>query len=251
MRAGAAVELLHMATLVHDDVLDRAPMRRGRPTVFWSSGREAATATGDFLFSRAFAQLAATGNADGGEGALGRVVVAGARRADAARRRVRTGRDRGALLRALHAEDRQAVRGRLPAGSVLGDPGEESADALGRFGDRIGLAFQLFDDVLDLSGPPDQTGKSRGTDLLDGTVTLPSSTRARHDPSLRGERPENTTQAEALCDRSRRRARSTSRASERSSSSPRRRTMLAMIQLAGHQRRRSTLVADGVVGRYS
>ena len=63
VRAGAAVELLHMATLVHDDVLDRAPMRRGRPTVFWTSGRGAATAAGDFLFSRAFAQLAATGSA--------------------------------------------------------------------------------------------------------------------------------------------------------------------------------------------
>src|SRR4051794_5722696 len=57
VRAGAAVELLHMATLVHDDVLDRAPMRRGRPTVFWAAGREAATSTGDFLFSRAFAEL--------------------------------------------------------------------------------------------------------------------------------------------------------------------------------------------------
>src|SRR5207249_8228298 len=64
VRAGAAVELLHMATLVHDDVLDRAPMRRGRPTVFWSAGREAATATGDFLFSRAFAELVLTRNAD-------------------------------------------------------------------------------------------------------------------------------------------------------------------------------------------
>src|SRR5919199_1570725 len=62
VRAGAAVELLHMATLVHDDVLDRAPMRRGRPTVFWTAGRNAAAATGDFLFSRAFAQLAATGS---------------------------------------------------------------------------------------------------------------------------------------------------------------------------------------------
>src|SRR3954463_12187542 len=62
VRAGTAVELLHMATLVHDDVLDRAPMRRGRPTVFWAAGRGAATATGDFLFSRGFAQLAATGS---------------------------------------------------------------------------------------------------------------------------------------------------------------------------------------------
>src|SRR5436853_7673466 len=78
-------------------------------------------------------------------------------------------------------------------GAVLGDPGEESADALGRFGDRIGLAFQVFDDVLDLSGPADQTGKTRGTDLLDGTVTLPIIYAREEEPSLSDERPANTT----------------------------------------------------------
>src|SRR5439155_11475752 len=62
VRAGVAVELLHMATLVHDDVLDGAALRRGRPTVFAQSGRGAATATGDFLFSRAFAELYGAGS---------------------------------------------------------------------------------------------------------------------------------------------------------------------------------------------
>ena len=77
--AGAAVELLHMATLVHDDVLDAAELRRGRPTVFAEGGRSAATATGDLLFSRAFAELAATGSEDAVRGALDGLVRARAR----------------------------------------------------------------------------------------------------------------------------------------------------------------------------
>ena len=171
--AAVAVELLHMATLVHDDVLDRAPLRRGRPTVFASGGRLAATATGDLLFSRAFAELAGNRERGGGDAALERLLRARARRADAARGRVDRGRGRGPLPRALPAQDGQPVR-RLPAGSGAlfgGAPGH--ADALGAFGEGIGLAFQLLDDVLDVSGPAERTGKPRGTDLLDGTVTLP------------------------------------------------------------------------------
>ena len=251
VRAGAAVELLHMATLVHDDVLDRAPMRRGRPTVFWSSGREAATATGDFLFSRAFAQLAETGN---------RAAVKALSDASSALARGELMQRDDAFSRDV-TEERYFERctlktGRLfeaacRLGAVLGDPGEESADALGAFGNRIGLAFQLFDDVLDLSGPPDQTGKSRGTDLLDGTVTLPIIYAREADPSLIDERPESTAQAEALCDRiaatgalEKARDRALEFVTEA-------KNMLAMIQLADDQRRALTLVADGVVERYS
>jgi geranylgeranyl pyrophosphate synthase len=251
VRAGAAVELLHMATLVHDDVLDRAPMRRGRPTVFWSSGRDAATATGDFLFSRAFAQLAATGNA-----------AAVKALSDAS-----TSLARGELMQRDDAfspdvtEERYFERCTLKTGklfeaacrlgSLLGDPGEESADALGRFGDRIGLAFQLFDDVLDLSGPPDQTGKSRGTDLLDGTITLPVIYAREEDPSLRDERPQNVTEAEALCDRigaTGALERSRERALEFVAEA---KAILTMIPLADNQRAALNLVADGVVERYS
>jgi len=64
LRAAVAVELIHSATLVHDDVLDGARLRRGRPTVVAAAGRELATATGDLLFSRAFSELAANGRAD-------------------------------------------------------------------------------------------------------------------------------------------------------------------------------------------
>jgi geranylgeranyl pyrophosphate synthase len=251
VRAGAAVELLHMATLVHDDVLDRAPMRRGRPTVFWSAGRDAATATGDFLFSRAFAELAATGNAAA-------VKALSDASSSLARGELMQRDDAFALdVSEVRYFERCTLKtGKLfeaacRLGSVLGDPGDESADALGRFGDRIGLAFQLFDDVLDLSGPPDQTGKSRGTDLLDGTVTLPVIYAREADPALIGERPETASQAEALCDRiaatgalERARDRALEFVTEA-------KNILTMIPLADNQRAALNLVADGVVERYS
>ncbi|HEX2160642.1 MAG TPA: polyprenyl synthetase family protein, partial [Thermoleophilaceae bacterium] len=149
----AAVELLHMATLVHDDVLDRATLRRGYPTVFAGAGRGAATATGDLLFSRAFAELAATGSAAAVQ-ALSAASTALARgelmqRDDAwsaavtpDRYRVRCGLKTGSLF---------AASCRL--GAELGARGPESADALAGFGDRLGVAFQILDDVLDVSGP--------------------------------------------------------------------------------------------------
>ena len=116
VRAATAIELVHMATLVHDDVLDAAPLRRGRPTVVARAGRSAATAVGDLLFSRAFAELA--GDDEGSERArraaragLGRPRPGRARPAPRRVRRLDLGR---ALPRAVPAEDRAAVRVRVP-----------------------------------------------------------------------------------------------------------------------------------------
>ena len=200
LRAAVAVELIHSATLVHDDVLDAAPLRRGRPTVVATAGRDIATATGDLLFSRAFAELARNGRAD-------EVRVL----SDAS-----SGLARGELLqredawnvevsqeRYLHRCDLKTAR-LFQAACCLGAlEGGGEAEALGDFGRRIGLAFQLLDDVLDVSGPAERTGKHRGTDLLDGTVTLPLILARERDPELarldlRAVRtPE---QAEAVCD---------------------------------------------------
>ena len=253
--AAAAVELLHMATLVHDDVLDRATLRRGYPTVFATAGRDAATATGDLLFSRAFGELAATGSEPAVQ-ALSAASTALARgelmqrddawsaHVTAARYRERCGLKTGSLF---------AASCRL--GAELGDRGAPAADALAAFGDRIGLAFQILDDVLDVSGPVEETGKHRGTDLLDGTVTLPLIVARERDPDLRATdlRAEVTTprDAEALCDRivatgaldeARDEALADVAAAKRG---------LAAIELQPWQREALDLVADGVVARYA
>lgn len=245
VRAATAVELVHMATLVHDDVLDRAPLRRGRPTVAASSGRERATATGDLLFSRAFALLSGAGD-ERAVALLSAASVALARGELAQRQDA---------FDASISERRYLERCRLKTATLfecaclLGHDDEQ----LGAFGAEIGLAFQLLDDVLDVSGPPERTGKARGTDLLDGTVTLPLIEAADADPGIREVdlRELDAAAAAALCDRI-----AATGALDRV-----RARALGMVAAAkrrlGHptfepeQRQLLELVADGVVQRYS
>jgi geranylgeranyl pyrophosphate synthase len=197
--AAAAVELLHMATLVHDDVLDGAELRRGRPTVFAEGGRGAATATGDLLFSRAFAELAATGSEDAVR-ALSAASSALARgelmqRADAWNEDVTPER----YLERCRLKTASLFEASCRLGALLGGR-PELADALGSFGERLGVAFQMLDDVLDVTGPAERTGKPRGADLFDGTVTLPLILARRRDAALTGV-VRCAEEAAAVCDR--------------------------------------------------
>jgi geranylgeranyl pyrophosphate synthase len=245
IRAAAAIELVHMATLVHDDVLDDAPLRRGLPTVAATSGRGRAVATGDLLFSRAFALLADDGDARS-VALLADASVALARGELAQRR---DAFDLGV------SEERYLGRCRLKTARLF-----ECACLLGRddprlreFGAGVGLAFQLLDDVLDVSGPPERTGKARGTDLLDGTVTLPLIEAAASDPTIREVdlHALDATAAEALCDRiaatgalERVRARALQMVAEAKQA-------LERADFEPEQRQLLALVADGVVQRYS
>jgi geranylgeranyl pyrophosphate synthase len=170
VRAAVAVELVHAATLVHDDVIDGADLRRGKPTVVASGGRLLALATGDLLFSRAFAELAA-----GAEIEPIRILSAAAsalaggelmQREDAWNAAV----DQARYLQRCRLKTGVLFRAACELGALAGDV---PLGPLGRFGESIGVAFQLLDDVLDVTGPAERTGKPRGADLLDGTVTLP------------------------------------------------------------------------------
>jgi geranylgeranyl pyrophosphate synthase len=201
VRAAVAVELVHGATLVHDDVLDGSALRRGRPTVVATGGRELAVATGDLLFSRAFAELAAGGSPEAvrilaratRELALGELT----QRADAFRAGVGIER----YLERCRLKTAVLFRAACELGAL---ESEGEAAALGDFGERIGLAFQLLDDILDVTGPPERTGKPRGADLLDGTVTLPLILARAEDPELAVLDLHDVRTAEdaaALCDR--------------------------------------------------
>jgi geranylgeranyl pyrophosphate synthase len=253
--AAAAVELLHMATLVHDDVLDRAPLRRGRPTVFAEGGRHMATAAGDLLFSRAFAELAQQAGPEAVE-ALSRASSSLARgelmqRADAWSEEV--GRER--YLERCELKTARLFEAACRLGALLGEPGGGCADALGAFGTRIGLAFQIFDDVLDVSGPPERTGKPRGTDLLDGTVTLPLIIARERDPELRTldlrEVVTEPAQADAFCDRIAMTGALGEARQHALTFVAEAKAALHDLPLSERQQRALDLVADGVVARYA
>ncbi|MBA2514972.1 MAG: polyprenyl synthetase family protein [Solirubrobacterales bacterium] len=249
LRAAVAVELIHSATLVHDDVLDAAPLRRGRPTIVATAGRAIATATGDLLFSRAFAELAANGRAD----ELRVLSAASSALAD------------GELLQRADAwnlgisRERYEQRCDLKTARLFAAAGELGAleagkpvAALAAFGRRIGLAFQLLDDVLDVSGPAVRTGKHRGTDLLDGTVTLPLILAREMDPELgrldlRAVR--TPAQAEAVCDAIA--ATGALALAKEDALSIVEAAKAGLPVLADEQRGALELVADGVVERYA
>jgi geranylgeranyl pyrophosphate synthase len=249
--AAAAVELLHMATLVHDDVLDSAPLRRGRPTVFAEGGRLAATTTGDLLFSRAFAELASTGSPEA-VGWLSEASSALARgelmqRADAWRADVTQER----YLERCRLKTASLFAASCRLGALFGGR-PTMADPLGSFGEAVGLAFQVLDDVLDVSGPPERTGKPRGTDLLDGTVTLPLILARARDPALQELHPNLTAeQAVALCDRIAATGSLEAARAEALEHVAGAKRSLARIDLPPQRREALELVADGVVERYA
>src|SRR5215213_6051116 len=249
LRAAVAVELVHSATLVHDDVLDGAHLRRGRPTVVSVAGRGMATATGDLLFSRAFSELAANGRPEeirvlsAASSALAEGELM--QRADAWN--VHTTRERY-----LARCDLKAARLFQAACELGALEGGGPVELLGRFGRRIGLAFQLLDDVLDVSGPAERTGKHRGTDLLDGTVTLPLILARERDPGLAGldlRAVRTPAQAEALCDAIA--ATGALDASRAEALEMVEAAKAALPALPEAQQGALELVADGVVDRYS
>jgi geranylgeranyl pyrophosphate synthase len=204
----AAVDMLHTATLIHDDLVDEAPLRRGRETLhtIWSAGPT--VLAGDYLLGQATSLLAELGHPPILKifGEILCTMCAG----EIERMLVTKGRhtQREDYYRSIEAKTASLFAASTEMAGVLAGAGELQIVALRRFGRELGMAFQIIDDVLDFIGDEEQLGKPAGSDLRQGLITLPVLCyleRAEDDAPvsavLSGQRDEKDMQAaiEAVC----------------------------------------------------
>jgi octaprenyl-diphosphate synthase len=169
----AVVEFIHTATLLHDDVVDRSDMRRGRETANALFGNEASVLVGDFLYSRAFQMMVEVGEmrvmqtlADAtniiAEGEV--LQLLNCHNADV---------DADNYMRVIHYKTAKLFEAAMRLGAILAGASRADEEAAAKYGMHLGTSFQLVDDVLDYSADEDATGKHLGGDLAEGKPTLP------------------------------------------------------------------------------
>src|ERR1043166_7157173 len=169
----AAVEFIHTATLLHDDVVDASDLRRGRDTANAVWGNKPAVLVGDFLFARSFQLMVEVGSlrildilsraaAVIAEGEVHQLITAND-----------TATTEAAYLEVIEAKTAALFAAASRIGAVLADRPVEEDAALGRYGRNLGIPYQLVDDMLDFSAHPSEFGKSVGDDFRDGKITLP------------------------------------------------------------------------------
>ena len=169
----ACVEFIHTATLLHDDVVDESALRRGLSTANEIWGNKASVLVGDFLFSRAFQLMVADGSlrvlkvlsdasATIAEGEVHQLLTAND-----------TGTTRAAYMEVIEAKTAALFAAACEVGAEVAERPEAEAQALSAYGRKLGIAFQLVDDILDYSAKQAELGKTVGDDFREGKITLP------------------------------------------------------------------------------
>jgi len=169
----AVVEFIHTATLLHDDVVDESTLRRGRATANESFGNPASVLVGDFLYSRAFQMMLDAGQmrvmeilADATNVIAEGEVLQLMNMHDASL-------DEAAYLRVIRSKTAKLFEASARLGAVLAHAGAEVEESCATYGQALGTAFQVIDDVLDYDGDAGEMGKNLGDDLREGKATLP------------------------------------------------------------------------------
>jgi octaprenyl-diphosphate synthase len=207
-KLAAAVEFIHTATLLHDDVVDGSGTRRGKRTANLIWGNPASVLVGDFLFSRSFELMVEDGslkvlkilsNASA-------VIAEGEVEQLTAQRRIDTGEDQ--YLRIIGAKTAALFAAACRIAPVVAEAGEEAELALESYGRNLGIAFQLVDDVIDYTSDAETMGKGVGDDFRDGKMTLPlilafarasAADRLFWKAAASGERTSDDDLAQAIC----------------------------------------------------
>ncbi|RAK65667.1 polyprenyl synthetase family protein [Phenylobacterium kunshanense] len=173
LKLAAAVEFIHTATLLHDDVVDSSELRRGRVAAHLIWGAPASVLVGDFLFARAFELMVDAGSMPALE------VLARASRVISEGEVLQLTRShdldlsQDVYIEIIKAKTAELFAAAAEAGAISAGASPERCRALRRFGQDLGLAFQLVDDALDYSGDAGTLGKNPGDDFREGKVTLP------------------------------------------------------------------------------
>jgi octaprenyl-diphosphate synthase len=173
LKLAAAVEFIHTATLLHDDVVDSSQLRRGKVAAHLIWGAPSSVLVGDFLFAKAFELMVEAGSMK----ALDILAKAAGVIAEGEVLQLTTANDtettESAYLEVIKAKTARLFAAAARVGAVVADRPKVEEDALESFGLNLGIAFQLTDDVIDYASTAEKMGKSVGDDFRDGKITLP------------------------------------------------------------------------------
>ena len=173
IKLATAIEFLHTATLLHDDVVDMSSLRRGRPTANANWGNASSVLVGDFVYSKAFQLMVAIGELEVMEiiSAATTKIAEGEVKQLAAIGNLSLTRDDYFTI--IERKTAQLFEAACQSCAAISSTGQTTAERLGQFGRQLGLAFQLIDDYLDYAGNDADLGKHVGDDLNEGKLTLP------------------------------------------------------------------------------
>ena len=169
-----AIELMHTATLIHDDAIDKSDTRRGRPTVYKLWGVEPAILLGDYLFAKAGVEVADTKCARAFKLFSQTLMIISGGELNQARNAFNLNQTREDYLQRIFGKTASLFCLSTESGSILSQAPENSIQMLRNYGRDLGLSFQIVDDILDFIGNEKELGKPAGSDLTQGTLTLPA-----------------------------------------------------------------------------
>ncbi len=168
-----AVEFIHMASLIHDDLIDKTNSRRGKPTINNTYDEETAIRIGDYIFAKAFKEIARTENGEVIEILSKSAVDLTLGELLQQKTAFEPKQSESLYMMKIKFKTASLFEATCKMAAIIGGKDEKETESYAIFGQNLGFAFQIFDDVMDITGDSDEMGKPKGSDLIDGVVTMP------------------------------------------------------------------------------